>query len=171
MSYQVKLLAAEHWTLSRTAWTNTGQKIPQMYVWTGSNHRYHAHFKGSQTVIGNRNGLKMLEMDQMKCPTTTTTYTDSNKAEDLVYLDFQKVFDKVPHERLMVKVNAHGIQGDAARWIRNWLVGRRQRVCINQSYSNCGTSHIWCVTRWCIRPATISNIYKWSRYKYRQQNL
>ena len=36
----------------------------------------------------------------------------------------------------MVIVNAHGIQGDAARWIRNWLVGRRQRVRINQSYSN-----------------------------------
>ena len=41
--------------------------------------------------------------------------TDNNKAVDLVYLDFQKAFDKVPHERLMVKVNAHGIQGDAAR--------------------------------------------------------
>ena len=36
----------------------------------------------------------------------------------------------------MVKVNAHGIQSNAARWIRNWLAGRRQRVCINQSYSN-----------------------------------
>ena len=74
--------------------------------------------------------------------------TDNNKAVDLVYLDFQKAFDKVSHERLMVKVNAHGIQGDAGRWIRNWLAGRRQRVCINQSYSNCmGTSHIWYTTR------------------------
>ena len=36
----------------------------------------------------------------------------------------------------MLKVNAQGIQGDAARWIQNWLAGRRQRVCINQSYSN-----------------------------------
>ena len=62
--------------------------------------------------------------------------TDNNKAVDLVYLDFQKAFDKVPHERLMLKVNAHGIQDDAARWIRNWLAGRRQRVCINQCYSN-----------------------------------
>ena len=62
--------------------------------------------------------------------------TDNNKAVDLVYLCFQKAFDKVPHERLMVKVNAHSIQNDAARWIRNWLSGRRQRVCINQSYSN-----------------------------------
>ena len=62
--------------------------------------------------------------------------TDNNKAIDLVYLDFQKVFDKVSHERLMVKVNAHVIQGDTARWIRNWLAGHRQRVYINQSYSN-----------------------------------
>ena len=30
-----------------------------------------------------------------------------------VYLNFQKAFDKVPHERLMVKGNAPGIQGDA----------------------------------------------------------
>ena len=36
----------------------------------------------------------------------------------------------------MLKVNVHGIRGDAARWIRNWLAGRRQRVCINKSYSN-----------------------------------
>ena len=36
----------------------------------------------------------------------------------------------------MLKANAHGIQGDAARLIRNWLAGRRQRVCISQSYSN-----------------------------------
>ena len=51
--------------------------------------------------------------------------TDNNKAVELVYLDFQKAFDKVPRERL-IRVNAHGIQGDAARWIRNWLAGRRQ---------------------------------------------
>ena len=36
----------------------------------------------------------------------------------------------------MQKVNAHGIQGYEARWIRSWLAGRRQRVFINQSYSN-----------------------------------
>ena len=43
--------------------------------------------------------------------------TENNKAVYLIYLDFQKAFDKVPHERLMVKVDAHGIQGVAARWI------------------------------------------------------
>ena len=43
--------------------------------------------------------------------------TDKNKALDLVYVDFQTAFDKVPLERLMLKVNAHGIQGEAARLI------------------------------------------------------
>ena len=62
--------------------------------------------------------------------------TDNNKEVDLVNLDFQEAFDKVPHERPMLKVNEHEIQGDAARWIRNWFDGRGQRVCINQSYSN-----------------------------------
>ena len=51
---------------------------------------------------------------------------NNNKTVDVVYLLFQKSFDKVPHERLMIKVNAHGIQGDAARWFQ--LAGRRQRV-------------------------------------------
>ena len=41
--------------------------------------------------------------------------TDNKKVVNLVYLDFQKAVEKVPHERLMVKVNTHGIQGDAAR--------------------------------------------------------
>ena len=62
--------------------------------------------------------------------------TGTNKVVDIVYLDFQKAFGRVSHETLMLKVNAHGIQGNAARWTRNWLAGRHQRVCINQSYSN-----------------------------------
>ena len=37
---------------------------------------------------------------------------NNNKAVNLVYLDFQKTFEKVPHERQILKVNAHGIQGD-----------------------------------------------------------
>ena len=34
-------------------------------------------------------------------------------AVDLVYLDFQKTFHKVPHERLLLNLKAHGITGNA----------------------------------------------------------
>ena len=30
---------------------------------------------------------------------------------DILYLDFSKAFDKVPHQRLLRKVRAHGIDG------------------------------------------------------------
>ncbi|KAF2346264.1 Reverse transcriptase domain [Trinorchestia longiramus] len=61
---------------------------------------------------------------------------DSTKAVDLVYLDFQKAFDKVPHERLMAKVEAHGIRGNCSRWIRKWLTSRTQRVVIHNQASD-----------------------------------
>ncbi|KAF2364248.1 Reverse transcriptase domain [Trinorchestia longiramus] len=61
---------------------------------------------------------------------------DRTKAADLVYLDFQKAFDKVPHERLMAKMEAHGIRGNYSRWIRNWLTGRTQRVVIHDETSD-----------------------------------
>ena len=61
---------------------------------------------------------------------------DESKAVDVIYLDFQKAFDKVPHKRLLVKLKAHGIDGLVLRWIENWLCNRKQRVVINGKASN-----------------------------------
>jgi len=49
---------------------------------------------------------------------------------DVIFLDLAKAFDKVPHVRLMNKVQAHGVDGVISNWIENWLKGRKQRVCI-----------------------------------------
>ncbi|KAF2366828.1 Reverse transcriptase domain [Trinorchestia longiramus] len=51
-------------------------------------------------------------------------------------VDLQKAFDKVPHGRLMAKVEAHGIRGNWSRWIRNWLTGRTHRVVIHDQASD-----------------------------------
>ena len=47
---------------------------------------------------------------------------------DVVYLDFQKAFNKLPHQRLILKLKAHGIGNDVINWIEKWLTYRRQRV-------------------------------------------
>jgi hypothetical protein len=60
-----------------------------------------------------------------------TEYVDKGVPVDAIYLDFQKAFDKVPHERLLKKVEAHGITGKILRWIREWLYDRKQRVVLN----------------------------------------
>jgi len=50
---------------------------------------------------------------------------------DIIYLDFDKTFDRVPHKRLIRKIEAHDIGGDTLNWIRSWLIGKKQRVIIN----------------------------------------
>jgi hypothetical protein len=65
-----------------------------------------------------------------------TRLLDERVPVDALYLDFAKAFDSVPHERLLRKVNSLGIEGNVLQWIRNFLVGRRQRVSINGTVSD-----------------------------------
>ena len=62
---------------------------------------------------------------------------DKSRAVDILYLDFRKAFDKVPHKRLMAKVRSLGIIDKVGNWIEYWLSDRKQRVVIN------GTSSGW----------------------------
>ena len=58
-------------------------------------------------------------------------YLDSDEPVDVIYLDFQKAFDKVPHFRPLARLEEIGITGKLLDWIREWLKGRKQRVVIN----------------------------------------
>ncbi len=65
-----------------------------------------------------------------------TKVIDKGKPFDVVFLDFAKAFDKVPRERLLEKLRAHGVRGRTLNWIRQWLTGRRQRVVLNGKFSS-----------------------------------
>ena len=54
---------------------------------------------------------------------------------DVIYLDYAKAFDTVPHQRLLCQIYSLDIQGTAIDFIRAFLTGRRQRVRVNKSYS------------------------------------
>ena len=60
-----------------------------------------------------------------------TKWVDDGSPVDVVYLDFQKAFDKVPHQRLLLKLKAHGIGNDVINWIEEWLTHRNQRVIVD----------------------------------------
>ena len=64
-----------------------------------------------------------------------TDLLDQNFSIDVIYLDFQKAFDTIPHQRLLSNFHAYGIRGKVYEWIRNFLLNRRQRVVLNNSKS------------------------------------
>ena len=61
-------------------------------------------------------------------------------AVDVIYLDFQKAFDKVPHKRLLMKLEAYGVRGCVSAWIANRLSGREQRVVLNNCSAHCSSA-------------------------------
>ena len=65
-----------------------------------------------------------------------TKWVDDGSHVDVVYLDFQKAFDKVPHQRLLLKLKACGIGNNVINWIEEWLTHRSQRVIIVGEISN-----------------------------------
>jgi len=64
-----------------------------------------------------------------------TEILDQGGAVDMVYLDFAKAFDTVPHRRLLTKLGGYGVHDKVLEWIGHFLQGRKQRVSVAGSYS------------------------------------
>ena len=77
----------------------------------------HGFLKGRSCLT---NLLEFLEV--------VSNYIDQGHPVDVIYLDFQKAFDKVPHKRLMMKIKSLGIAENVYNWIEDWLRDREQRV-------------------------------------------
>ena len=53
---------------------------------------------------------------------------DDGYSVDVLYFDFQKAFDSVPHNCLISKLQSCGISGHVLEWIRNFLAGRSKKL-------------------------------------------
>ena len=53
---------------------------------------------------------------------------DESIPTDVVYLDFRKAFDTVPHKKLLYKLSKYGIKGSLLTWIKDFLSNRTQYV-------------------------------------------
>ena len=67
--------------------------------------------------------IKILEMDK-------GNYTD------VIYMDYQKAFDTMPHKRLISKLTSFNIRNKLINWIEAFITNRRQTVVVNGKESN-----------------------------------
>ena len=60
----------------------------------------------------------------------------SPPSTDAILLDFSKAFDKVPHQRLAVKLHHYGIRDKNLSWIQSFLADRNQQVVLDGKTSS-----------------------------------
>ena len=61
---------------------------------------------------------------------------DKKHQHDLIILDFSKAFNRVPHQRLMRKLDHYGIRGSTYNWIEAFLTDRTQQVLVEGATSD-----------------------------------
>ena len=88
--------------------------------------------KVNQGIRPNQHGF----MTGRSCLTNLISFYDKvihlvDEAVNVVYLDFSKAFDTVPHNVLVEKLAAHGLDGCTLCWVKHWLTGRAQRVVVS----------------------------------------
>jgi hypothetical protein len=66
-----------------------------------------------------------------------TDILDRGGCVDVIYCDFMKAFDTVPHRRLIAVLQYYGIDDPALSWIQDFLSERKQKVMV------CGESSPW----------------------------
>ncbi|KAL5247652.1 hypothetical protein ACHWQZ_G019515 [Mnemiopsis leidyi] len=55
---------------------------------------------------------------------------------DILFFDFKKAFDRVPHRRLLLKLKSLGIKGKVLDIIKDFLIGRTFRVSVQGEFSS-----------------------------------
>ena len=88
------------------------------------------HLESHQLLIDSQHGFRR----GRSCLTNLLSFldkvsgvVDDGECVDVIFLDFVKAFDKVPHHRLLKKLTSHGIDGKLRDWITQWLSGRIQK--------------------------------------------
>ena len=64
------------------------------------------------------------------------TFLDAGDEIDVIYLDFSKAFDSIPHGKLLHKLSLFGFQGPLHAWFTDYLISRSQWVVIDRTFSS-----------------------------------
>ena len=74
----------------------------------------------------------------LECLDLSTNALHKHRKLDVLYKDFMKAFDKVSHLKFIHMLRAYGFGCKLTDWINAFLIGRKQRVVIGESFSS------WC---------------------------
>ena len=100
------------------------------------------HYERHNILTNHQHGFRAKHSCVSQLITTVhdlLTNHDESVQTDIIVLDFSKAFDKVPHRRLLHKLENYGVRGTTLRWISSFLSGRSQRVVVDGAESQWGS--------------------------------
>ena len=105
------------------------------------------HFEKNHILHDNQHGFRKKRSCETQLLTTFNDLVqsyDEGKQIDSILLDFSKAYDKVDHEKLIVKLKFYGVNSKIVIWIKNFLYKRTQKVLVNgkESPSECVLSGV-----------------------------
>ena len=103
------------------------------------NKKLQEHIMNNELLCHNQHGFTKGRSCLTNLLTAMENWTreiDDKNDVDVIYLDFAKAFDSVPHKRLLRKLEGYGITGKVLAWIKDFLQGRKQRVIYNDETSD-----------------------------------
>ena len=96
------------------------------------------HAKTNKIIPEQQHGFlagRSTSTNLLEAMSTWIELLDHNIPLDILYLDYAKAFDTVPHKRLVKKLESIGVKGGLLKWLENFLTGRKQRVIVNSTVS------------------------------------
>lgn len=92
------------------------------------------HFDQNEVLCDNQHGFRKKRSCETQLLSTVqeiASSTAKGKQVDIILLDFAKAFDKVPHSRLLYKLEYYGVRGNTRKWIESFLSHRSQQVILD----------------------------------------
>ena len=96
------------------------------------------HMEENHLVCHQQHGFRAGRSTTTQLLSTLEVWTrilDEGGCVDTVFMDFMKAFDKVPHRRLLRKLEGYRVTRNVLAWIDDFLSERHRRVVVNGAKS------------------------------------
>jgi len=100
--------------------------------------KIYAHLSYYGALSGDQHGFmrgRSTCTNLLECLNDVTLNMQDKCQTIVIYIDFSKAFDVVPHDKLFIKLHAYGIRGVLLQWLKNLFSGRTFCTKINNLLS------------------------------------
>lgn len=97
------------------------------------------HFDRHQVLCDEQHGFRAKRSCESQLLITTDDIArnmEEGDQTDIILLDFAKAFDKVPHDRLLHKMEFYGVRQNTLEWIKQFLTNRTLSVVLQNHKSD-----------------------------------